>query len=191
MNTAQTGRANIAGLCALALALFAGPLSDAALASQSGSQAHPSSSLRLARSTGLGLCQLRSKVNRLSVTRNHNANPITFTFPATVMSRDKARVQALARALCVLPRPPSTVMYCVVDLGVRYSLHFWDYMGNEAVARPVARVVVVDPWGCEFVTGLGGTLWADTRPQFWTVLGAAIGLPHATRSTFAGTMANG
>ena len=190
MTTSITRRAIVASLCAV-VALCAGPLSGAAWASHSSSQPHPASSLRPARSSGLGLCQLTGKVNRLTVTRNHSANPITFTFPAMIKTRDKARVQALARALCALPKPLSTTMYCVVDLGVRYSLHFWDYLGNEAVARPVARVVVVDPWGCEFVTGLGSTRWTDTRPQLWTVLGAAIGLPHATRTTFAGEVANG
>ena len=190
MTTSIPRRAIVASLCVV-IALYAGPLSGAAWASHSSSEPHPASSPRSARSSGLGLCQLTGRVNRLTVTRNHNANPITFTFPAALKGRDKARVQALARALCALPKPPSTTMYCVADLGVRYSLHFWDYLGNEAVARPVARVVVVDPWGCELVTGLGGTRWTDTRPQFWTVLGAAIGLAHATRTTFAGQVANG
>ena len=183
-------RAIIVGCCAV-VALSAGPLSGTAGASHSGGLRHPVSTLRPSISPGLDLCQLTNIVNRLTVTRHHNANTIAFTFPATFESRDKARVQALARALCALPKPPSATMYCTVDLGVRYSHHFWDYLGNEAVARPIARVVVVDPWGCEFVTGLGSTRWTDTRPQLWSVLGAAIGLPHATRATFAGKVNNG
>ena len=190
MTTSVMRRTIVTSLSAVVV-LFAGPLSGTAYASHSGGVPHSASSLRPASSSGLSLCQLSSKVNRLIVTRNHNVNPISFTFPATLRSSDNARVQALARALCALPKPPSTTMYCVADFGVRYSLHFWEYLGNEAVAEPDARVVVVDPWGCEFVTGLGNTRWTDTRPQFWTLLGAVIGLPHATRTTFAGKVANG
>jgi hypothetical protein len=185
MTASQTGRSIVAGLCAL-MALAVGPLSGPAWASHSVGQPHPSSSLQPATSSELVLCQLTGSVNRLTVTRNHNANPITFTFPETIKSTDKARVQALARALCTLPRPPSTEMYCVVDLGVRYTLHFWNHLGNEAVARPV----VVDPEGCQFVTGLDSTRWTENRPQFWTVLGAAIGLPHVSRATFTGRLSN-
>ena len=185
MTTFITRRVIVASLCAVVI-FFAVPLSGTAWAAHSGSPPHPASSLRPESSSGLGLCQLSSKVNRLTVTRSRNANSISLVFPATVRSSDKARVQALARALCALPKPPSTTMYCVADFGVRYSLQFREYLGIEAVAEPVARVVVVDPSGCEFVIGLGSTRWTDTRPQFWTLLGAAVGLPHATRTTFTG-----
>ena len=178
----------VSSLCA-AVALSTGPLSGVAWASHPVSQHHPVSSFRPASTSGQRLCQLGSKVNRLTVTRRHSANRIIFSFPATVTSRNAVRIRTLAWALCALP-PSSVRLQCTVDLNVLYSLNFGYLLHNDLGGRSIA-LVTVDPRGCEYVTGLSSPRWTRARPQFWSVLGAAIGLPDATPTTFAGKVAKG
>ena len=102
-----------------------------------------------------------------------------FSFPRTVVIERSARLVALARALCALPPMPAGARSCPVDFLLRYTL---------TAAQPRARISI-DPSGCQTVSGLGAARWAATRPGFWTALGDAIGLAHATVATFRGNSA--
>ena len=102
-----------------------------------------------------------------------------FSFPRTVVIERSARLVALARALCALPPLPADARACPVDFLLHYAL-------KTAEQRVPIRI---DPSGCQTVRGLGTTRWAATRPRFWTALGDAIGLAHATIATFRGDSA--
>lgn len=171
------------------LALTAVALGGSAAASQPSAQNHLARTSIPASHFNLGLCGLSSRADPLTVICAHNVNPISFSFPAKVTSRDKARIEALARSLCTLP-PANQRDQCLADWGTTYTLDFGYLPKNALGGRPITPVVV-DPTGCEFVTGLVGPRWAYARRRFWSDFGAAIGLHHATPMTFAGKVANG
>jgi hypothetical protein len=111
---------------------------------------------------------------------------MTFTFPRVVTGTNVIAVRAAAKVLCDLPAMPSGVYNCPLDVEMHYTLKF---VVGEAVSRYSARFVVVDPWGCHTVTGLGAV--RSTTNQLWSVLGAALGLRHATGATFGGKLVSG
>lgn len=138
------------------------------------------------------LCQFTfsDRVAKVTVTRSKPLNPEHFTFPARTRGTKPALVRALAHALCALPKMPAGVQACPADWGVTYSLNF-------TLPKPTSSVVVggdfispvaVQATGCLVVKGLGGTRWAMSRSKLFSVLGTAIGLQHATQSTFAGEL---
>ena len=45
----------------------------------------------------------------------------------------------------------------------------------------------MDATGCQGVKGLGAVRWVARSPEFWRVLGAAMGLAHPDAGLFAGT----
>lgn len=81
---------------------------------------------------------------------------------------------------------PNGVISCPADVGMHYTLKF---VVGEAVSAHYSRLVVVDPSGCHTVTGLGAVRSATN--QLWPVLGAALGLRHATGATFGGKLVAG
>ena len=133
------------------------------------------------------LCSDISRLDRLVVTRHLQikGNDLTWSFPARVTATDPALVRRVARFACRLPRLPKGPLFCPADFGIVYRLSF--------SAGPVTfPPLLADSSGCEQLTGLGPTAtsrarWIATHPGFWRVLGDAIGLRHATVSTFAGT----
>lgn len=153
---------------AVAAAAVATPLSGSAPASASGGSA-------------AGLCSVAGQVTGLVVTRGHPLNPERFGFPRVSTSTDAAEVRAVARELCALPAMPRGI-FCPADWSPTYTLAF-SIAGGAAV-----RPVVLSVTGCSTVAGLGSARWVDGHTGLWTALGAAIGLSHATASTFAGTL---
>jgi hypothetical protein len=138
---------------------------------------------RIAGTSQLGLCHFVNQVTSLTATRSRYPNKMTFSFPHVVRSTNVTAVRAAAKALCALPVMPSGVYNCPLDVEVHYRLKF---VVGEAVSSYYTRFVVIDPWGCETVTGLGAGRTATVR--LWPVLGAALGLRHATGVTFAGRL---
>jgi hypothetical protein len=107
---------------------------------------------------------------------------IRFSFPATLRIDNADRARQALSVLCSLPPMPKGVFHCPEDLAIAYLFRFSLRSGGEVVAR-------LDPTGCETVSGLGPLRWmAREPPAFWRALGSALGLPDATRSTFAGAM---
>ncbi|MGO8876869.1 MAG: hypothetical protein ACLQNG_14030 [Acidimicrobiales bacterium] len=101
-----------------------------------------------------------------------------FSFPAVVRIRSTGAAKRVARTLCALPRFPEGVYSCPVDLGISYNIEF--------SLAGATKTVSVNPWGCETVGGAISPRRATSG--MWPVLGSAMGLRHATRSTFAGTI---
>jgi hypothetical protein len=133
------------------------------------------------------VCGLVNNFDRLTITRSHPGNPETFTFPAMVKTSNKLRIRALVKALCALPSPGTGIYHCPADYGPHYTLNF----GSSTELGAAITPVVVQATGCKSVRGLSPTHWIALTPSFWGVLVVAIGLPHATRSTFAGKLTSG
>lgn len=114
------------------------------------------------------LCRDIPRMTELTV-RRFNEFPqddAHFTFPSDVVIDRQANVEDIARALCVLPR--DTLVNCPADFGVSYILDF-------GPARLDLAQVGIDATGCRGVTGIGKPDRIAT-PQFWTVLGSAMGI---------------
>jgi hypothetical protein len=122
--------------------------------------------------TGAGLCAAASQVNSLTVIRNDvfPGNHLHFRFPRRVTTDRPQQAQAVARAICALPRMPRGTMACPADWGVSYRLEF-------AAAGRRFGVVTVDGSGCQPVSGAGPVRWLVRSPGFWTVLERATGVP--------------
>jgi hypothetical protein len=121
--------------------------------------------------TAGGLCAAASKVDSLTVIR-HDAIPrnhLRFRFPPRVTT-SRPQAQAVARAVCALPRMPRGTMACPADWGVSYRLEF-------ATAGRRFGVVTVDASGCQPVSGAGPMRWLVRTHGFWTVLERATGMP--------------
>ena len=92
--------------------------------------------------------------------------------PLGVMVRDPARVQALASALCALPRLPG-LMHCpAMFRDTSFRLVF----GRGQLVYPV---ITVQTTGCRAVTGLGpARTWARS-PGLWRAVIRALDAGHA------------
>ena len=130
---------------------------------------------------GTAVCTNATRIDRLTIDR---LNPLHqnfhFAVPAQITVTDAHRAQAVARALCALPPMGHGVYNCPADWGIRYQLRF-------AARHHWFRPVTVDATGCRTVTGLGPARWIIGVSGFWTALGNAAGLGHASLATFAGT----
>jgi hypothetical protein len=129
---------------------------------------------------------LRQSIDRLTgltvqrtdaIPQNH----MSFSFPAQVTITDPAQVQAVARALCALPKMPSGAFYGPADFGITYHLVF-------AAGQQRFRAISVDATGMQQVRGLGPTRWVARSPGFWQTLGVAMGLEHPNAATFSGSL---
>jgi hypothetical protein len=63
-----------------------------------------------------------------------------------------------------------------MDAFLRYEVSFAGAAGR----------VSVDPFGCQVVSGAGPVRWAGRSPSFWRTLGAMLGKPNASSTTFQG-----
>lgn len=137
----------------------------------------------------LGLCQHLGVGNfgELRVVRSHPFNPERFSFPARTVGTSVAKNETLAAVICALPVAPKGLQ-CPADFGPIYTLTF-DYYSTNGLVGTLIKPVHFDPSGCSFVTGAGPT--RRSTPGFISALGAALRLPHATRTTFEGTFLNG
>ena len=140
-----------------------------------------------ARPATLGaLCSSVSNMDRLVVTRTDSIpqDHFDFTFPSLVTVRNARVVRAAARALCALPKMPKSGLHCPADWGITYHLAF-AAKGHDFPS------VDVDATGCQGVRGLGQLRWVARSPEFWKVLGTAMGLAKPDASTFAGSRVDG
>ncbi len=119
----------------------------------------------------LGLCSDPAAADRVVISRSatvHVIQPERILAPGQATVSDAARVRALAKALCALPRMPRGPIGCPALFAGTYSLRF-------TVARRVLPVVRIQETGCQAVTGLGPVRTVSRSPAFWTVLAAAVG----------------
>lgn len=130
---------------------------------------------------GTAVCANATHVDRLTIDRlNLLHNRFHFLAPAQVTVTDAHQAQAVARALCALPPVGHRSYSCPADWGIRYRLRF-------AVRQHWFRPVTVAATGCTMVTGLGSVRLISGLFGFWSVLGKAAGLGHASFAAFAGT----
>jgi hypothetical protein len=134
-------------------------------------------------SGGSGLCASPQSVQRLSIRRINSLpqNHEHFTFPAHVNVDDPGKARAVAQAACKLPPIPQRAMSCPADLGITYTLNFM--LGGTK--DPAVTIEATD---CQDVKGLGRTRWVARTPAFWSVLGQAMGIPHASNAAFRGSI---
>ena len=118
------------------------------------------------------LCTAVREVDSLTVIRNDvfPQNHLRFRFPRRVTTSRPQQAQAVARAVCALPRMPRGTFACPADWGVSYRLEF-------AAAGRRFEVVTVDASGCQQISGAGPVRWLLRSPGFWTVLERATGVP--------------
>lgn len=128
------------------------------------------------------LCQVIPRVDRLIVTRHAPGNQFHFTFPAVVTVTNAAAARAVATSVCALPDAPPYTQPCPSGFAISYHLVFW-VQGQKG---PGADLIVVNPTGCQSVTGLGTVREAGSHPAFYRVLGNAMGLKNANDLTFRG-----
>jgi hypothetical protein len=127
------------------------------------------------------ICANAARVDRLTIDRlNPLHQNLHFVAPAQIIVTDAHRAQAVARALCALPPVGHGVYNCPADWGISYRLRF---AARQALFRPIT----VDATGCRTVIGLGPARLITGVFGFWTILGNAAGLSHASLTTFTGT----
>ena len=130
---------------------------------------------------GTAVCANARHIDRLTADRRNPLHQsLHFVAPAQITVIDAPQAQAVARALCALPPAEHGVYHCPADWGIRYRLRF-------AARHHWFRPVTVDATGCRMVTGLGPVRVISGVSGFWSVLGKAAGLGHASLATFAGT----
>jgi hypothetical protein len=129
---------------------------------------------------GTAVCTNATHVDHLTIDR---LNPLhqnfRFSVPAQITVTDARQAQAVARALCALPPVGHRSFSCPADWGIRYQLRL-------AARQHWFGPITVDATGCTMVTGLGSVRLIDGY-GFWSVLGNAAGLSHASLTAFAGT----
>lgn len=119
----------------------------------------------------LVLCSDPAAADRVVISRSptvHTIQPEQILAPGQATVSDAARVRALAKALCALPRMPRGPIGCPALFAGTYTLRF-------TVVRRVLPVVMIQETGCQTVTGLGPVRTVSRSPAFWTVLAAAVG----------------
>jgi hypothetical protein len=121
------------------------------------------------------LCDVLPQVDQLIVTRHAPGSHFRFAFPARVTATNASLVRRVAVAACALPTAPKGE-HCAAEIAVSYTLNF-------VVDRDF---IVVNPTGCETVSGLGPVRTTAEHHTFFRLLGAAMGLKHASYFTFAG-----
>jgi hypothetical protein len=156
-------------IAALSLASSAGASSTSSATSPKKSEAY--------------LCQVIPRVDRLIVTRDAPGNQFRFTFPTVVTVTSAKLAREVATSACGLPQVTHGVYYCPAEFAVSYKLDFV-IRGEKGMG---GEYLVANPTGCELVTGLVTARSTASRPGFYRLLGRAMGLQHAGRSTFAGS----
>jgi hypothetical protein len=132
------------------------------------------------------LCQVLPRVDRLIVTRKVSRTQFHFTFPAAVTVTNAAAARRIASVACGLADMPKGVQACPVEFSIWYHLDF-AVRGEKGMG---GESIVANPTGCQTVTGLGAVRTTAQRQDFYQLLGNALGLRNAGRSTFAGTLQN-
>ncbi|WP_201732388.1 hypothetical protein [Acidithrix sp. C25] len=131
------------------------------------------------------LCQSVAALDRLTVRRSDAfpQNHMRFSFPTNVAVSNAILVRNVARALCALPKMPSGSINCPADFGITYRLAF--FAGDREFPK-----VTIDSTGCASVKGIGAIRWVEQSPNFWHVLGVAMGLSTPGYATFRGSGPN-
>jgi len=126
-------------------------------------------------------CDLWPTTDRLTVQRvvEPSASGRHFATPATHHDAHALLVQLLATTICSLPTAPSLQPSCPADVGVTYRLTFIGPNGSWAVP--------IEASGCQDV-GVTPTRTADRSPGLFKILGAVLGLRHATRARLLGSL---
>ena len=140
--------------------------------------APPSTTLPVMQVTGdyVPACAVVPQISQMIVHRSA-ISPGKFKFSEYSVVKDPMAARMVAKALCALPNQVGKADACPPDFGPNYYLSF-------PVARRDILTVYADPTGCGTTEGLGTE--RALNPHFWQVLGAALGLHPALRSSFIG-----
>jgi hypothetical protein len=105
----------------------------------------------------------------------------SFSFPQVAHAADRAAVRSAAAALCAVPELPPGAAVAACGAAVRYAVTFLSGERTLSTAQLAPT--------CTPITGIG-TARMGNETAVWRDLGRTIGLPRATRATFAGKFAN-
>ena len=126
------------------------------------------------------LCSAPGSASQVVITKTGTAGPLTPGGPVVAAYRSgtpspasvvkgAADASALARAVCGLPAMTGGVVRCPRLDGVSYQLTF-------SVGGRLLPAVVVQPSGCQTVTGAGAVRTAASRPAFLKLLVSMAGV---------------
>jgi hypothetical protein len=76
---------------------------------------------------------------------------------------------------------PRGTIACPADVGIDYRLKFAEVGAKTLPAETIGAT------GCETASGSGAVRWSLRSPEFWIVLGRALGIAHPDNATFRGT----
>jgi hypothetical protein len=124
------------------------------------------------------LCSAPGSASQVVITKTGTAGPLTPGGPVVAAYRSgtpapvvkgAAEASALARAVCGLPAMTGGVVRCPQLDGVSYQLTF-------TAGGRLLPAVVVQPSGCQTVTGAGVVRTAASRPAFLKLLVSMAGV---------------
>jgi hypothetical protein len=179
--TASASHASAAGGHASATARPGGSssaASSAAAASSAPAKGQPNAVGGPIRGVSQPLCSAPGSASQVVITKTGTAGPLTPGGPVVAAYRSgtpasvvkgAAEASALARAVCGLPAMTGGVVRCPQLDGVSYQLTF-------TAGGRLLPAVVVQPSGCQTVTGAGVVRTAASRPAFLKLLVSMAGV---------------
>jgi hypothetical protein len=126
------------------------------------------------------LCSAPAAASQVIITRTGTAGPITpggvavsayrsgATRPAVPVVKGAVQAKTLAQAVCGLPAMPRGLLRCPNLTTPGYQLTF-------SAGGRLLPAVLVQPSGCETVTGAGAVRSAASRPSFLKLLASMAG----------------
>jgi hypothetical protein len=144
------------------------------------------------------LCSAPGAASQVVITRIGAGEPVlpsgprvsAFRVPATaptphLVVKGAVAAQALARALCGLPFTAAGPLHCPRQISASYRLSF-------TAGGRLIPAVIVEPSGCEMVTGAGAPRSAARSPAFLKMLASMAGpLPLPGPGHLPGTTVSG
>jgi hypothetical protein len=177
--TASASHASAAGGHASATARPGGSSNaGSAAASSAPAKGQPNAVGGPIRGASQPLCSAPGSASQVVITKTGTAGPLTPGGPVVAAYRSgtpasvvkgAAEASALARAVCGLPAMTGGVVRCPQLDGVSYQLTF-------TAGGRLLPAVVVQPSGCQTVTGAGVVRTAASRPAFLKLLVSMAGV---------------
>ncbi len=127
-------------------------------------------------------CHMLGTLTRVDLDRTTAPPGRIFSFSALTRLTSPNEVAEVAGAVCALESQTPGVYHCPAEanLPVTYTATFFS-------AQQTFRPVTVLAGSCPLVSGLGGVGDRLVRAaSFWTLIGAALGIPNADVNTFEG-----
>ena len=131
-------------------------------------------------------CHMLGMLTRVDFDRTPAPPGRTFSFPALTRLTSPNEVADFAGAVCALVSQIPGVYHCPAEAEANLPV---TYMATFFSAHQTFPRVTVLAGSCPLVSGLGGVGDRLVRAaSFWTLIGAALGIPNAKLNTFEGIL---